>query len=139
MGNGTIVGLLTGGGFLFLGTMLVPLLSKRLNKAAEAAAADKVRAERINIISEAATEVVTLLRVQLKSAEDERSQLQVWVRRKAKADLAHAHWDRDVQRKFDLLVDQCRTGGIDVDDDLHLHDPPSLDVPFDDLTEHAGD
>lgn len=130
MGSGTIVGLLTGGGFVFLAALMVPVLSKRLNKSAEAAAADKMRAEKVQIISDAASEVVSILRVQLQDAEDERDQLKTWARKKVVADAQHSKWDLDMRRKWDRLVDRCGAGGIEVGDDLYLSDPPTLDIPF---------
>ena len=118
MGNTLVTGLLTGGGFAALVTLMGYLFTINKNKADAA-----------TIVSEGAARVVTMLENRLEKTEAERDALKAWARRKHKADAAHSVWDKRFADKFDRLLAECNQHGI-ATDVAPLDDPPSLDVPF---------
>lgn len=76
MNSDTIVGLLTGGGFLFLASVIVPFLSKKLNKGMEAADASQKAAQTSESFAKAAETLVAGADKQIQQARQELSAVQ---------------------------------------------------------------
>lgn len=106
--------LLTGGGFVFLATMMTGLFLWNKNKADSA-----------NTVAQGAATWAEGMSKELGAYKS-------WAGRRRQVDHEHTEWDRETFEQLETLVCKCEEAGIVEPGSVKLTPPPSLEVPFND-------
>jgi hypothetical protein len=110
--TGLVPTLLTGGGFVFLGVVMMGLFTWNKNKA-----------ESANTVAQGAA-------TWAKGLSEELNAYKQWAGRRRVADRDHTLWDDEMVDRFRELVRKCEEAKVIEPGSIRLDHPPSLEVPF---------